>query len=177
MRTCLVLVAALLATPALAADPPAADAPVATSSGSSPSVAEQIDAYLKSSPALQAAPDAADGVVPAERKVHGEVSVGIGSHGYRSVYARTDLPVGETGMVSLAFEDTKNDFRFGPGFGRGYGYGYPYGDGGRSFSGSLSLGTPNDRQRCGLEGMAPSRPLDIDGGPHGRCVRPLPPRR
>lgn len=156
--------AALFAAPALAAEP---DAPVATAQPGPPpaSTAEQIDAFIKSSPARDARrqdDDAVDGVVAGEdRSPHGEISVGVGSGGYRSVYGRTEIPVGKNGRVSLAFEDTRNGY----GFGRGW-YG-GYGDGPLGFSGP-------DRQRCELEGMTASRPLDAVGGPHGRCVRPIP---
>jgi len=162
MRIRLALLAALIAAPAFAAEP---DAPVATASTTPApmSTAEQIDAYIKSSPVPDARrDDAVDGVVPGEdRKPHGEVGVAVGTGGYRSVYGRTEIPVGKNGRVSLAFQDTRNGY----GYGRGW-YGGPYG------GGPLALGSP-DRQRCDLEGMSPARPLDTMGGPHGRCVRPL----
>lgn len=164
MRMRIALLAALIAAPALAAEP---DAPVATAQPGAPpvSTAEQIDAFIKSSPARDArrADDAAvDGVIAGEdRKPHGEIGVGVGTGGYRSVYGRTEIPVGKNGRVSLAFEDTRNGY----GYGRGW-YGGPYG------AGPLGFGGP-DRQRCDLEGLSPARPLDTLGGPHGRCVRPL----
>ncbi|WP_296597985.1 hypothetical protein [Phenylobacterium sp.] len=163
MRTALALLAAsaalALAAPALASEP---DAPVATATKTEAplTTAEQIDAFIKSSPARtqrQSADDAVDGVVARDdRKPHGEVSVAVGTGGYRSVYARTDIPVGETGRISLAVEDSR-----GRGFGRGW-YGGPYAPG------SLGLA---DRQRCDLEAMTPPRPLDAVG-PGGRCARP-----
>jgi hypothetical protein len=165
MRIRLALLAALIAAPALAADP---DAPVATAQPGAPpaSTADQIDAFIKSSPAREARREddaVADGVVPGEdRQPHGEVSVAVGTGGYRSVYGRTEMPVGKNGRVSLAFEDTRN------------GYGYGYGRYGGAYAGGpLGFGGP-DRQRCDLEGMTPARPLDTLGGPHGRCVRPFP---
>lgn len=168
MRKTLALLAALIATLALAEEPAATDAPVATASADAPalSTAEQIDAFLKSSPARDLPrDDVPDGVVPREdRKPHGEISVGVGTGGYRSVSGRAEIPVGETGRVSLAFENTRN------GYGRGY-YGGPYGAGP-----GLGLGSPLgvDRQRCDLEGLSALRPLDVTGGPNGRCVRALP---
>jgi hypothetical protein len=160
MRIRLALIAALVAAPALAAEP---DAPVATASRAPPpmSTAEQIDAFIRSSPAQdarRAEDDAVDGVVGRDDgKPHGEVSVGVGTGGYRSIYGRTDIPVGKNGRVSLAFEDTRNGY----GYGRGW-YGGPYG------GGALGLASP-DGQRCDLEGMTPERPLDV----RGRCARPL----
>lgn len=163
MRIRLALLAALIAVPAFAAEP---DAPVATAQPGSPpvSTADQIDAFIKSSPAREARREddgAIDGVVPREdRRPHGEIGVGVGTGGYRSVYGRTEFPVGKNGRVSLAFQDTRND----------YGHGWYGGDPYRG--GSLALGGL-DRQRCDLEGMSPARPLDAVGGPHGRCVRPF----
>ena len=161
MRLRLAFLAAIIASPALAAEPPAAEAPVATASASS-SVADQIDAYLRSSPALETeAAEGVAGIVPGDdRKPHGEVSIGVGTHGYRSVYMRTDLPVGENGRLSIAIEDTRfNGGRHGRW-------------GGRSMGANLAVGasSPTERQRCDLEGMTPVRPLDRVGGPNGRCV-------
>ncbi|WP_068876403.1 MULTISPECIES: hypothetical protein [unclassified Phenylobacterium] len=171
MRIRPALFAALLAAPVAAAAPAwaqDADAPVATASQASPpmSTAEQIDAFIKSSPLPDPRRDEAlDGVVAGDdRKPHGEVGVAVGTGGYRSVYGRTDIPVGKNGRVSLAFQDTRNGYGYG-GYGRGW-YGGPYG-------GALGLGGL-DRQRCDLESMSPARPLDATGGPNGRCVRPVP---
>ena len=198
MRIRLALIAALIAGPALAAEPdelvttaPAAATGPAVASDAAvvaPSVAaapvttaEQIDDFIKTSPwrAADNGDAAIDGVVAREdRKPHGEVSVSVGTGGYRSVYARTEMPVGDSARIALAFEDT----RFGRN-GRGY-YGGPYGNpygglyggglyggGGYSFGASMALGV-TDRQRCDLEGMSQVRPLDTMGGPNGRCVRP-----
>lgn len=155
------LAAALIAAPAFAAEPP--DAPVATASGSS-SVAEQIDAYLRSSPALEVEdPEDVDGVVPTrpDRRPHGEVGVAVGTGGFRSVYGRADMPLGDSGRVSLAFEDTR--------YGRAYGRAYD-----PAYGGGFGLRGGLDRQRCDLEAMTPLRSLDTMGGPHGRCMRSLP---
>lgn len=161
MRLRLAFLVAIIATPVLAAEPPATEAPVATASASS-SVADQIDAYLRSSPALELEAAEVVGVVPGDdRRPHGEVSVGVGSHGYRSVYARTDLPLGENGRLSIAVENTRFD--------GGCRHGRP---GGRAVGDDLVLGAaaPIERQRCDLQGMTPIRPLDRIGGPNGRCV-------
>ena len=154
------LAATLLAGPALAED-----APVATARPDAEmTTAEQIDAYLKASPVLETdAPGGMAGIVPSARddgKVHGMVSVGVGTGGYRSVYARTDMPVGESGRLSLAFEDTK--FGRGQGFGRGYAPGRF-----DRFGAGLSFGA--DRQRCDLEGLTPPRALDDSRA--SRCAR------
>ena len=100
----------------------AADEPVVTADPNTPSVAAQIDDYLKTSPAIALPKDTASGITPGEeepRKVHGVVDVAVGTHGYRSAYVRSDFPVGKTGTLSIAVEDTQFKGRFG-----GYGYGY-----------------------------------------------------
>jgi hypothetical protein len=123
-KLCLALAAApmavLIAVPALAADPET-DAPTATAA--QPGVAAQIEAFLRDSPAAQSPADA-QRLQPepdaGPRKVHGVVEVGVGSHGYRSVYMRSDIPVGQSGMVSIAVGDSRGGY---PGYGYGYGYG------------------------------------------------------
>lgn len=157
MRAVLVLAAALIASPALAADEPVATA-APTPAPAPLTTAEQIDAFIRSSPPAQTkAPGEVDGVVArGDRRIHGEVSVGVGTGGYRSVYVRTEMPVGEDGRFGLAFEDTR--------YGRGGGFDRErHGPGG-------ALGGPIDRQRCDLEEMSAARPLDVMGGPHGHCV-------
>lgn len=120
-----IAVAALgaLGAPALAADPEA----VATASGSGapPTVAQQIDAYLKTSPAASLPKDTADGITPGDepRKIHGVVDVTAGSGGYRSAYVASEIPIGKTGSATISVGETHFGNRFG---GRYYG-GYPYG--------------------------------------------------
>lgn len=115
MRTALVFAAVVMASAARAEEPP-----VATAAPEAPmSVADQIDIYLKSSPVLEVEPrGGAEGVVPPggglhDRKVHGEISVGVGTGGYRSVYVRTDMPLGETGHLSLAFGEARHSRGWG----------------------------------------------------------------
>ncbi len=146
MRPILALAAVLVASPLLSAGPAWADEPPIATAAPDPaagpramSVADQIDAYLKSSPVLEVdRPGAVDGVVPDapadDRRVHGEVSVGVGTGGYRSVYARTDMPLGESGRLSLAFGDTR--------YGRGWGQGPGRFDG---YGATLGLGFARDR--------------------------------
>lgn len=76
---------------------------------------QQIDAYLRTSPTLSLpSEDEIDALQEErERKVHGEVGVAVGSHGYREVYARSDFPVGKTGTLSLAVRDSRFKGRFG----------------------------------------------------------------
>jgi len=149
----------LAAGGAMAADPLPADAPVATATGPARSVSEQIDQYLRTSPAAALPPERAPGVIPNqeeyERQIHGEVSVAIGTGGYRSAYVRSDFPAGKTGTLSVALSETKGRGFAGYGYG-GYGYGgygydgfggygpfgpgpYAYGGDSRSIGVGLSL--------------------------------------
>ena len=94
-----------------------------------------------------------------DRKIHGEVTAGIGTNDYSSYGARVSIPFGETGRVDLSYRQTKN----AP-WGYGYGYGYPgaygYGDRASPFSAyddfygsssrssrSMSLGLSWDKDR------------------------------
>jgi hypothetical protein len=116
----LTLASFLAAAPAFAADEP-----MATAKPDQPSVAAQIDEYLKTSPAIALPRDDASGITSGDepRKVHGVVEVAVGNHGYRSAYVRSDFPVGKTGTLSIAVQDTRFNGRVGPyGYG-GYGYG------------------------------------------------------
>jgi hypothetical protein len=128
--TAFALTAALLAGPAFAAD----DAPVATADPAAPSVSQQIDAYLRSSPAATLPTDAAPGVTAGadDRKVHGMVEASVGSGGYRSLYLQSEMPIGKTGTLSVAIQQSQ---------GRGYGYGgYGYGYGGHDRGSRQSIG-------------------------------------
>jgi hypothetical protein len=102
----------------------AADEPVTTANPDPPSVAAQIDEYLKTSPAVALPKDDAAGITSGDepRQVHGVVDVAVGTHGYRSAYVQSDFPVGKTGTLSIAVQDTQFKGRAG-----GYGYG-GYGD-------------------------------------------------
>ncbi|MFC5371381.1 hypothetical protein ACFPIF_02380 [Brevundimonas faecalis] len=66
---------------------------------------------------------------PEPRKVHGMVSAGFGTGGYRDYAATVSMPLGESGMLNLSISQTKN----AP-WSYGY-YGSPWGHGayGRSF--------------------------------------------
>ena len=137
----LALALTLVAAPAFAAEDPTS--PTVTAPAS-PSVAEQIDAYLRDSPVSQLPAETAPlGATSsaAPRQPHGVVSVGVGTHGYRSIYMRSDLPVGDTGTVSVAIGDTR--------FNGGFGGWSPYGPG---------MGF--DGERCGVRpvGVAPIAP-------------------
>lgn len=159
--------------------PPAASAQPAAAqpAAADPGVAAQIDDYLKTSPAIELPRDGgATGITSSEepRKVHGVVDVAVGTHGYRSAYVRSDFPVGKTGTLSIAVEDSQFKGRGGYGYGYGYGgYGGGYGDQtyrnqnlalGLAFGGAAQGGDP----RCRDSGMARHRIDPMLMGPMGR---------
>jgi hypothetical protein len=134
----------------------APNVPVATATALSPmSVADQIDHYLKTSPvAAREAEDARLDGAREDRRPRSEVEVGVGTRGYRSFYARTDIPLGDRGRLSVAI-----------GQGRLAG-----GTGGWFDSSYRPLGAAQgEHQRCDLEAMTPERPFDLPGGPQSRC--------
>lgn len=93
-----------LAGPALAQDAPVATAPAG--GAGAPSTAAQIEEYLRASPAAAPPRDEAADLQP-ERRVRGEVEVGVGTGGYRHVSGRIDAPLGKNGHVSIAAGKTE----------------------------------------------------------------------
>lgn len=59
-----------------------------------------------------------DAQEPLERKMHGEVSVGIGTGGYRDFSAWASMPLGERSELTIGVSQTRNS---------PWGWGYPYG--------------------------------------------------
>lgn len=163
------LAAALLAGPALSAAPAPADAPVATADLAAPSVSEQIDAYIRSSPAATLPADSAPGVTAGaqDRRVHGVVEVGVGTHGYRSVYLQSDMPIGRTGTLSVAASESRGPAAWGGDDG--------YGGFGRSSRQTLGVGLDfsNARARDGdrCEGWDGARRHRIDPSVMGGAGR------
>lgn len=89
----------LTAAPAMAADEPAQ----ATSPADD--TPAQVEAFIHDAPPLKVDTNGDAPLLsapPRDGRVHGEVAVAAGSHGYRSVYLRTDVPVGESGHLSIA---------------------------------------------------------------------------
>jgi hypothetical protein len=147
------------AEPEAVATAPATAPPIVAA----PSVADQIDTYLKTSPATTLPKDAANGVTSGDepRKAHGFADVTVGSNGYRSAFVQSDLPVGKTGTLSIAVGETRFNGRSG-GYGGAYGgaYGGGYGNGYSSRFGS------GDHQTLAL-GLR----LGGDGGPGPQDLR------
>ncbi|MDO9078023.1 MAG: hypothetical protein Q7U72_11335 [Brevundimonas sp.] len=60
-----------------------------------------------------------------DRKPHGEVSVSIGTGGYRDYGVAVSLPLGENGRLDLRYRQVENGYPYG---GYGGGYDHPYFD-------------------------------------------------
>lgn len=125
----------------------ATPAPVADTS-----TAAQIDQFIKSGPMPSLDEAGVDGITPGDRKIHGEVSVGIGTGGYRSFSGLSVIPVGETGTLAIAVSKSRNSPYANYGEYDGYG---GYGQG--------------DRQSIGLQfssqGAGPRCSARMDRGP------------
>ncbi len=90
---------------------------------------QQIDRWIATRSTAEA-PWAETREGPADdRKMHSEVSFGIGTGGYRAYGAAVSLPLGENGRLNLSYRQVENGYRYG---GHGYGRGYDplYVDGG-----------------------------------------------
>ncbi|WP_304171694.1 hypothetical protein [Phenylobacterium aquaticum] len=136
--------------PATVQSAPASPTPAAADT------ATQIDSWIKKAPPIDLDEGGPAGVTTSQtpRKVHGEVGVSVGSGGYRSAYAISVLPIGETGTLTLAVSEAKGGRRGGFGYG-GYGgpgfggrFGGGYGGDHSSFALGLALGQPAADTRC-----------------------------
>jgi hypothetical protein len=76
--------------------------------------AEQAEA-AKEAGASRNAEDAARGLEPGrDRAIHGEMGVGIGTGGYRSMYGTAIVPLGDNATLGLSFENEQyNGGRYG----------------------------------------------------------------
>lgn len=113
---------AILAVPSLSvAAAHAADTPAGTVVSLTP---EQVEAAKEAAAErnMRAASGLDTSVVP-DRRPHGEVSIAVGTGGYRSVYGSTVMPLGKDGVLAFSFENSRNDpYLYGYGYGPGYGY-------------------------------------------------------
>lgn len=117
---------------------------------------EQISRWIgerkADAPPVEAWADAWEQSAP--RKMHGQVSAGIGTGGYKDFGATVSLPLGENGTLNLSFSQTKNaPWSYGYGYGP---YGFdPYGFG----AGSYGLGGYGWRDSYGAAGPMGVRTL------------------
>lgn len=91
----------------------------------------------------------------APRRMHGVVSAGIGTGGYKDFGAAVSLPLGENGTLNLSFSQTRN----AP-WAYGYGYG-PYGFDSYGFGPGLH-GLDDYGRRSWRERPSRIRPFDLD---------------
>lgn len=94
---------------------------------------QQIAQWLAARPAPDPAPHDESPVWRDDRMPHGEVSVGVGTSGYRDYAAAVSLPIGEAGRLDISVRQSRNN-PYGYGYGYGYGAYDPYfADGGYGF--------------------------------------------
>lgn len=74
-----------------------------------------------------------------DRQPHGEVSVGVGTGGYRDYAAAVSLPIGESGRLDISVRQSKNDPYAYP-YGYGAGYDPYFADSGYAFPGRTEPG-------------------------------------
>lgn len=121
---------------------PAAKAPTVAGIAAPVTTADQIDAFIRSSPAAGPSPEEMAALDEAEpdRRAHGAVEVGVGTHGYRHASVEAHYPVGKTGHVSVAVGATRGKGMIGacP----GGALGGPYGGGLAPFPGPQGCYAP-----------------------------------
>lgn len=120
---------------------------------------EQIERWIAARSA--GAPYAGDnGAVRFDNKPHGEVSVTVGTGGYRDYGAAVTGPIGENGQFSLSYRQVENGYPYG---GYGFGAGDPrFDDSGYAFPG---------RYRPGAAAEYEYRLMRPDGPPQARRYR------
>ena len=121
---------------------------------------QQIDRWVDArstadTPWAEAAPEALD-----DRKMHGEVSFGIGTGGYRDYGAAVSLPIGENGRLGLSYRQTEN----------GYDYGYPNAGYGDSYLSDEGYAFPG--YQPGAAARFEGRLMRPDGPPRSRPDHP-----
>jgi hypothetical protein len=90
--------------------------------------AEQIDRWIAARSIEDRPYDRPWGASPNDGLPHGEVSVSVGTGGYRDYGASVSLPIGEHGRLDLSYRQVENGYPYG-GYGYGYGDGYALGRG------------------------------------------------
>lgn len=118
----LALTAGLIGLPASAladdapAAPAAASSEVVTSAGGTPPVAppsgdNSLGRWLDDEPTIIDLNNRQAGDLTAPRAVHGYVSVGVGSSGYRDFSAGAVMPVGKSSELGVAIDDQQFSYR------------------------------------------------------------------
>lgn len=88
---------------------------------------EQIERWIAMRPSADPLwAEAEDGPTD-DGKMHGQVSFGVGTGGYRDYGAAVSLPIGESGRLGFSYRQVENGYGYG-GYGSdGYGYDRGYG--------------------------------------------------
>ena len=81
-----------------------------------------------------------------DRQPHGEVSLGVGTGGYRDYAAAVSLPIGESGRLDISVRQSEND-PYGYRYGYGAGYDPYFADSGYAFPGYAAPGAAVDYER------------------------------
>jgi len=138
-----------------ATDMPEAASPAAAVQAAAPhglTTDQQIARWIdeRSPETLPFADQARTGPVD-DRQMHSQVSVGVGTGGYRDYGVAVSLPLGETGRLNLSYRQVENGYPV-YGYGNGYGYGYAprfgYGD---PYSSGMGYALPGKRMDGGAE--------------------------
>jgi len=128
---------------------------------------EQIDRWIAARAVDEKPYDHARGLPLDDGLPHGEVSVSVGTGGFRDYGAAVSLPLGENGRLSLSYRQTENGYPYG-GYGYGYGghghgYGLTYGGAAFDDSGYVFPG-----YRPGAAAQFEARVMRPDGPPNRR---------
>jgi hypothetical protein len=99
------------APPPTVGAPPLSGAAPASGGQSPQEIGDWARRVLAGAPAPDAkAPDRPRCAPPPDRKPHGEVWAGIGTHGYRDVGGVVTQPIGDCGSVTVAISHTEANF-------------------------------------------------------------------
>lgn len=125
---------------------------------------EQIDRWIATRSGENRPFDRSSGALLDDGLPHGEVSVSVGTGGYRDYGATVSIPIGEHGRLGLSYRQIENGYPYG-GYGYGYGYGDGYGYGGAAFDDS---GYVFPGYRPGAAAQFEARVMRPDGPPNRR---------
>lgn len=126
---------------------------------------EQIDRWIAARAVDDRPYDRARGGPLDDGLPHGEVSVSVGTDGYRDYGAAVSLPIGENGRLNLSYRQTENGYPYG-GYGSyGYGHGYDHGYSGAALDES---GYVFPGYRPGAAAQFEARAMRPDGLPNRR---------
>jgi hypothetical protein len=129
---------------ALALVAPALAAPDAGAVSTASDTDELISQWLKAPPPAALEPGAAPAEAPLlrDRRVHGEIGVGIGTGGYREAYGVADIPLGDKADATVAVRDVQGRVWGRNVHDRSFGLDLAFGDAARALRGPAERGPP-----------------------------------